>query len=43
MTILYYPQNTPPKLGRMPLSVLAPGAALEGRHEYEIIEGNVDG
>jgi radical SAM superfamily enzyme YgiQ (UPF0313 family) len=42
MIVLYYPQNTPPKLGRMPLSVLALGAALDGRYEYEIIDGNVD-
>jgi radical SAM superfamily enzyme YgiQ (UPF0313 family) len=42
MIVLYYPQNTPPKMGRMPLSVLALGAVLEGVHEYTIIDGNVD-
>lgn len=42
MIVLYYPQNTPPKLGRMPLSALALGAVLEGEHEYTIVDGNVD-
>jgi radical SAM superfamily enzyme YgiQ (UPF0313 family) len=28
---------------RLPLSLLALGAALEGRHEYEILDGNADG
>ncbi|MEO6062513.1 MAG: radical SAM protein [Thermoflexales bacterium] len=27
---------------RLPLSLLALGAALEGRHDYQIIDGNVD-
>jgi len=27
---------------RLPLSLLALGAVLEGRHEYEIVDGNVD-
>ena len=27
---------------RLPLSLLALGAALEGRHPYQIIDGNVD-
>lgn len=42
MVLLYYPQNTPPRLGRLPMSVLALAAALEGRQEYTIIDGNVD-
>ena len=27
---------------RLPLSLLALGAALEGRHDYQVIDGNVD-
>ena len=42
MIVLYYPQNTPPKLGRLPLSVLALSAVLEGQFEYQIVDGNVD-
>lgn len=42
MVILYYPQNTPPRLGRLPMSVLALGAVLEGHHRYRIVDGNVD-
>jgi anaerobic magnesium-protoporphyrin IX monomethyl ester cyclase len=42
MILLYYPQNTAPGMGRMPLSLLALGAVLEGRYEYRIIDGNVD-
>jgi len=42
MILLYYPRNAPPRLGRIPLSVLALGAVLEGRHDYRIVDGNVD-
>jgi len=42
MILLYYPCNTPPRLGRLPMSVLALGAVLEGRRDYRIIDGNVD-
>ncbi len=42
MVLLYYPQNTPPRLGRLPMSVLALGAVLEGSYDYRVIDGNVD-
>ena len=42
MIILYYPQNTPPRMGRLPLSTLALGAVLEGSHDYVFVDGNVD-
>jgi radical SAM superfamily enzyme YgiQ (UPF0313 family) len=31
-----------PRAVRLPLSLLALGAVLEGRHEYDIVDGNVD-
>ena len=40
--LLINPRMCPPKAVRMPLSLLALGAALEGRHEYRIVDGNVD-
>ena len=42
MIILFHPRSTKPKNRRMPLSVLYLGAVLEGREEYEIVDGNVD-
>ena len=42
MIVLYYPQNTPPRLGRMPLSIMALGAVLEGKADYIPVDGNVD-
>lgn len=42
MVILYYPRNTPRGQGRVPLSLLALGAVLEGRFPYLIVDGNVD-
>ena len=42
MIVLYYPQNTSPHKGRLPLSVLALGAILEEVQEYAIVDGNVD-
>ncbi len=42
MIILYYPQNTPPRMGRLPLSTLALGAVLERSHDYMLVDGNVD-
>lgn len=41
MVVLYYPQNTPPRTGRLPLSVLALAAVLEGRVPYSLVDGNV--
>ena len=40
--LLVNPRMCPPKAVRMPLSLLALGAALEGEHEYRIVDGNVD-
>ena len=42
MIILLHPRSTRPKNRRFPLSVLALAAVLEGREEYEIVDGNVD-
>ena len=42
MIILYNPRSTRPRNRRMPLSVLALGAVLEGREDYEIVDGNLD-
>jgi anaerobic magnesium-protoporphyrin IX monomethyl ester cyclase len=42
MIILYYPKLTKPKNRRFPLSVLALAAVLEGREQYEIVDGNLD-
>jgi anaerobic magnesium-protoporphyrin IX monomethyl ester cyclase len=40
--ILLHPRSTRPKNRRFPLSVLALAAVLEGKEEYEIVDGNVD-
>ena len=42
MILLYYPKLTKPKNRRLPLSVLALAAVLEGREKYEIVDGNLD-
>ncbi len=42
MIILLHPQSTKPKNRRFPLAPLALGAVLEGREEYEIVDGNAD-
>ncbi len=42
MIILFHPRSTKPKNRRLPLSVLHLGAVLEGREEYEIVDGNAD-
>jgi anaerobic magnesium-protoporphyrin IX monomethyl ester cyclase len=42
MIILLNPRATKPRNRRFPLSVMALGAALEGREEYEIVDGNID-
>src|SRR5258708_29159450 len=41
MIILYPPRETRPRNRRLPLAVLALAAALEGKEEYEIIDGNL--
>jgi tRNA A37 methylthiotransferase MiaB len=40
--ILLHPRSTRPKNRRFPLSVLALGSVLEGKEEYEIVDGNID-
>jgi radical SAM superfamily enzyme YgiQ (UPF0313 family) len=42
MIILFHPRSTKPKNRRLPLSVLYLAAVLEGREEYEIVDGNAD-
>jgi len=42
MIILFNPRATKPRSRRFPLSILALAAVLEGREEYEIVDGNLD-
>ena len=42
MIILFNPRATKPRNRRFPLSVMALAAVLEGKEEYEIVDGNVD-
>ena len=42
MIILFNPRATKPRNCRLPLSILALGAVLEGREEYQIVDGNLD-
>src|SRR5437879_3332317 len=42
MILLAHPRSTRPKNRRFPLSVLALGAVLEGKEDYEIVDGNID-
>src|SRR5208283_301445 len=42
MIILLNPRATKPRNRRFPLSVMALAAVLEGREEYEIVDGNVE-
>ena len=42
MIILFNPRATKPRNRRLPLSVLALAAVLEGREEYAIVDGNVE-
>jgi radical SAM superfamily enzyme YgiQ (UPF0313 family) len=42
MILLFHPRATKPRNCRLPLAVLALAAALEGREEYAIIDGNID-
>src|SRR6266568_5488000 len=43
MIILYNPRATKPRNRRFPLSILALAAVLEGREDYAIVDGNLDG
>jgi anaerobic magnesium-protoporphyrin IX monomethyl ester cyclase len=42
MLILYNPPSSARRKPVMPLALLALGAVLEGRHEYTIVDGNLD-
>jgi anaerobic magnesium-protoporphyrin IX monomethyl ester cyclase len=42
MIVLFNPQSTKPRNRRFPLSVLALAAVLEGKEEYQIVDGNLD-
>jgi anaerobic magnesium-protoporphyrin IX monomethyl ester cyclase len=42
MIILFHPRATRPRNCRLPLAVLALAAVLEGREEYEIVDGNLE-
>ncbi|MCX6620439.1 MAG: radical SAM protein, partial [Acidobacteria bacterium] len=42
MIILLHPRTVRPKNRRFPLAILAIAAALEGREEYVIVDGNLD-
>jgi hypothetical protein len=42
MILLLHPRSTKPKNRRFPLSALALAAVLEGREDYQIIDGNLD-
>jgi len=41
--ILFNPRATKPRNRRFPLSILALAAVLEGKEEYRIVDGNVEG
>src|ERR1700690_1769576 len=42
MIILFNPRATKPHNRRFPLSIMARAAVLEGREEYEIVDGNIE-
>src|SRR5580692_6866425 len=42
MILLFHPRATRPRNRRLPLAVLALAAVLEGREEYEIVDGNLE-
>jgi len=42
MILLFNPRATKPRNRRLPLSILALAAVLEGHEDYEIVDGNVD-
>lgn len=42
MIILYNPQSTGSRKRILPMSLLAVGAILEGRHDYVIVDGNIE-
>lgn len=42
MILFYNPKATKPRNRRFPLSILAIAAVLEGKEDYEIVDGNLD-
>src|ERR1700760_3154391 len=42
MPPLFHPRATKPRNCRLPLAVMALAAVLEGREEYEIVDGNLE-
>jgi anaerobic magnesium-protoporphyrin IX monomethyl ester cyclase len=42
LIVLFNPRSTKPRNRRLPLSLLALAAVLEGREEYRIFDGNLD-
>ena len=42
MLVMYNPPSSARRKPVMPLALLALGAVLEGRHEYTIVDGNLD-
>src|ERR1700751_984082 len=42
MILFYNPRATRPRNRRLPLSVLAIAAVIEGKEKYAIVDGNVD-
>src|SRR5262249_10988339 len=42
MLVMYNPPSSARRKPVMPLSLLALGALLEGRHDYTIVDGNLD-
>lgn len=42
MIVLYNPWSTPSKKKPLPMSLLSVASTLEGRYEYEIVDGNLE-
>jgi hypothetical protein len=42
MILFYHPQSSAGRKPLLPLSLLAVGAVLEGRHDYQIVDGNLE-
>jgi radical SAM superfamily enzyme YgiQ (UPF0313 family) len=42
MILFYNPKATKPRNRRLPLSILAIAAVVEGKEDYEIVDGNLD-
>ncbi|MBI4546087.1 MAG: cobalamin B12-binding domain-containing protein [Gemmatimonadetes bacterium] len=42
MIVLYNPWSTPSPKKPLPMSLLAVGSTLEGEHDYEVVDGNLE-